>query len=42
MYGKCYTSFGLILSPVRKCGFFMVLNQIVCGVNDQKNPVIPD
>ena len=32
----------LILSPVRKCGFFMVLNQTVCGVNDQQNPANPD
>ena len=42
MYGKWYTSFVLILSPVRKCRFFMVLNQIACGVNDQYKPVIPD
>ena len=42
MHGKCYLSFGLILSPVRKCGSFMVLNQIVGGVNDQQNPLIPD
>ena len=30
-----YTLFVLKLSLVRDCGFFMVFNQIVRGVNDQ-------